>query len=88
MEHSDINTPYTIQVGAAAHLNATLVWGTAGNHLELHLEPMGRGYAATSPFDTVAHIESDLDPGTYTLRVAGHAMTADAWHLEAHFTRL
>ncbi|MCA1818755.1 MAG: hypothetical protein LC620_01660 [Halobacteriales archaeon] len=75
---------YGFHFAGSARVNATLVWGTEGNVLELSIEPSGDHAQVAG---TVAHLERTLAPGDYRLRVAGTPKAADTWHLEAHFTR-
>jgi hypothetical protein len=78
-----LDAAYSFHFAGPARVNATLVWGTAGNVLELSIEPSGERAEAAG---TVAHLERTLAPGDYRLRVAGTPKAGDTWHLEAHFT--
>lgn len=80
-----VEASYALHVEGPTLLNATLVWGTAGNLLELSVDPAGNGGAVV--VGTVARLHRTLAPGDYTLRVAGTPRADDTWHLEAHFTR-
>ncbi|HUR61539.1 MAG TPA: hypothetical protein VM286_04165 [Candidatus Thermoplasmatota archaeon] len=78
---------YTIDVASAARLNATLVWSRGGNHLNLDVSAGGSSGGQGVVSGTTAHLEHDLYPGTYALKVVGTPAEADTWHLEVHFTR-
>jgi hypothetical protein len=82
-----VDASYLIAVQGATRLNATLVWGTAGNRLDLDLTTGGSGDQQGTVAGTTSHLEWTLYPATYSLRVSGQPQAADTWHLEAHFTR-
>ncbi|MEA3203688.1 MAG: hypothetical protein QOI63_1367 [Thermoplasmata archaeon] len=82
-----VEATYVLNVTTATRLNATLVWGTAGNRLDLDLTAGGSGGQQGTVVGTVSRLEWTLYPATYVLKVSGRPVAADTWHLEAHFTR-
>jgi hypothetical protein len=81
------SSSYTIDVVSATHMNATLVWERSGNHLNLDVSAGGSSGGQGLVTGTTAHLEHDLYPGTYALKVVGTPNESDTWRIEVHFTR-